>query len=119
MSGSTIDRQQTNTSSWSRLDGAAAYLIEYALGGFGIPNSPAPEFPGQVFAVVSGGPCPTDLTVLPPGRFCERGDIVQFPLRPIPGVGFPGAFWRVFPLDGAFRIIPGTTSSDASAVFFR
>lgn len=54
-----------------------------------------------------------------PDRFCERGEIVEFPLRPIPGLAIPTAYWRVFPLNGALQFIPGTTSSDASAVFFQ
>jgi hypothetical protein len=121
VSGSVIDRLQTNILSWTRFAGAAAYLVEYTLraSGFASANASEPESPVLGFPVAPGGACPDDLATLPADRFCERGDTVLFPLWPVPGVDAPRASWRVFPLDQGFSVVPGTRASDAASVSFR
>ena len=94
----------TNILSWTAFDGAEGYLLELAADppGFSQPNSSTPEFPDQTALVM-------------PGEFNQSDGLVEWPVLELPNGLPPGpqVQWRIFPVDAAGDILPGTTSSDA------
>lgn len=111
--GGSVQAGRVNTLSWLRFPGAAGYLIEYTLSpaGFSRPNSPEPEPPtaggaGAAVTIPIGG-----------DQFTDAEGIIEFPLIPPEGAGGIRAHWRVFPVDEAGAILPGTTASDSAVVF--
>lgn len=97
-----------NTFSWTALSGAAGYLLEFTLSptGFAQANSSAVEFPANTIQVL-------------PGAFRESEGVVEFPIFVPAGAVPTGSqvHWRIFAVDAAGQILPGTTASDSATLF--
>lgn len=103
--GGTVREGTINAFSWTAFPGAAGYLFEYTLkpSGFAAQNSAAVEDPRLAF-------------LLFPPAITQTDQTVEFRLPMPVGLAPKGTrgYWRIFPVDGAGRILVGTTASDGA-----